>query len=356
MRQLKSATAFLQRIVTRDRPAATRWTLSIGLFVVAFAIRYLLNDELPVGFPYLTFFPAVIISTLVAGLWPGVVNAVLGGVASWIFFIGPGHAFALTPGAVLALAFYIGIVSVDIFIIHGISITSRHLKNEREQLRRIAGSRQQALEKLKESEDRQRILASEMSHRLKNTLAMVQAVASQTLKPVKDREHIVTFQQRIQALSSAHDILVETNWSSAAVIAIVKETTQKLGSFDRLDLRGPDIMFGPAATLKFSLLLHELTTNAFKYGSLSSETGRISLTWDIRGEGKTALLQLEWAESGGPEVSEPTRQGFGSKLIAMGLTSSGSVTLTYPPSGFRAVFCADLIDLQRLDDQEDGTS
>lgn len=330
--------------------------MSIGLFVVAFAIRYLLDHELPAGFPYLTFFPAVIIATLVAGLWPGVVNAVLGGLASWFFFIAPANSFALTPGAVLALAFYIGIVSVDILIIHGISITSRHLKNERKELRKIASARQQALEKLRESEDRQRILASEMSHRLKNTLAMVQAVASQTLKPVKERDHVVAFQQRIQALGSAHDILLQTNWSSALVIAIIKETTEKLGSFDRLDLKGPDVMFGPAATLKFSLLLHELTTNAFKYGSLSSETGRIALTWNVCGTGQRALFRLEWAENGGPEMLKPTHQGFGSKLIAMGLASSGSVTLTYPPSGFRAEFCADLVDLQRLDDQDDVTS
>ena len=140
MSQQGSYTAILQSIVTQERSARFRWTLSLGLVVVAFVVRYALNDALPPGFPYLTFFPAVIVTTLLAGLWPGIVSAALCGLASWFFFVAPANSFGLNPGALTALAFYAFIVSVDIFIIHSVTVTAQHLRAEREAMAELAAS------------------------------------------------------------------------------------------------------------------------------------------------------------------------------------------------------------------------
>jgi two-component sensor histidine kinase len=345
MNKTRTATALLQRIISVDRPTWFRWTFSLFLFALALTARLAVDHELPPGFPYLTFFPAVIITTFVAGLWPGILCGALCGLASWYFFIVPFYSFELTAGSALALAFYAFIVTVDIIIIHGISVTSRQLRKEREELARVVALKEQALEKLKASDEQQQILKHELSHRLKNTLAMVQAIATQTLRPVEERQHVDAFEKRLQALSSAHDILLQRDWANASIQAIVRETTQKLVLAERLHVQGPDIFLGPRATLSLSLLLHELTTNAVKYGSLSNENGYVSLTWGLAGADQEEILQIDWKEHDGPPVSPPQRKGFGSRLIRMGLPGTGKVNATYEASGFQVLFQGRLREL-----------
>jgi two-component sensor histidine kinase len=346
MNRYTTATAVLQRVIAADRPAWVRWTFSVFLFALALTARLAVDHELPPGFPYLTFFPAVIITTFVAGLWPGILCGVLCGLASWYFFIVPFYSIELTPGSALALGFYAFIVTVDIIIIHGISVTSRQLRKEREELARVVALKEQALEKLKASDEQQQILKHELSHRLKNTLAMVQAIATQTLRPVEERQHVDAFEKRLQALSSAHDILLQRDWANASIEAIVRETTHRLVLAERLKAQGPEISLGPRATLSLSLLLHELTTNATKYGSLSNDYGYVCLTWRVSGAGEEEILQIDWQEHDGPPVSPPLRKGFGSRLIRMGLPGTGKVNTTYERSGFQALFQARLRELE----------
>jgi two-component sensor histidine kinase len=338
-------TAALQRILTADRPPLLRWTFSLALFALALTTRLMVDHELPAGFPYLTFFPAVIITTFVAGLGPGILCALLCGLASWYFFIEPFYSFQLTAGSALALSFYALIVSVDIVIIHGINVTSRHLQEQREELARVAALREQALAELKASHEQQELLKHELSHRLKNTLAMVQAIATQTLRPVPERQHVETFQDRLQALSSAHDILLRRDWANASVDTIIAETTHKLGVEGRLRPHGPEVLLGSKATLSFSLLLYELTTNAIKYGSLSNDRGYVSLVWGTEELNELQTFKIVWEERDGPPVGQPARKGFGSRLIRMGLSGAGSVNATYETSGFRVEMQADLSQL-----------
>lgn len=201
----------------------------------------------------------------------------------------------------------------------------------------------------KAEEEMQTVINREMSHRLKNTLAMVQAIAMQTLRPVTDREPVQALENRIQALSSAHDILFDKYWNSAPISRLISATLQRVVPSDRLDTYGPDITVGPKGALSLSLVLHELATNAVKYGSLSNASGRIKMDWVVEGSGSDAVFRLIWEEVGGPPVQEPSRKGFGSKLIRMGLIGTGGVVTSYKPSGFIAEMTATLAQIQHTE-------
>ncbi|QWT20192.1 GAF domain-containing protein [Bacillus sp. NP157] len=194
----------------------------------------------------------------------------------------------------------------------------------------------------RKAEELQDVLNQEMSHRLKNTLMMVQALAMQTLRTVTEREPVQALEKRIHALSSAHDILFRRNWHDAPVQDIAEAAFGRLCMEGRVDFEGPDFEFGAKATLSLSLLLHELITNAVKYGALSNDTGRVTLSWSV----DAGHFHMVWKESGGPVVVEPARKGFGYRLIRMGL-GSGSVTTEYRPEGFFLELSTPLLHLQQ---------
>jgi len=186
----------------------------------------------------------------------------------------------------------------------------------------------------------QRLLNQELSHRMKNLLAMVQAIAAQTLKGVADRGAVTGFRDRLLALSHAHDVLLHTSWAASSLREVVEGVLVRIAGPGRIDVAGPPVALGPRATLSLSLLLHELATNAVKYGALSAEAGRIAVSWQLD-EGAGELV-FRWRESGGPCCAEPTRRGFGSRLIQAGLIGTGGVVLRYLPGGLHAEMRADL--------------
>ena len=174
------------------------------------------------------------------------------------------------------------------------------------------------------------LLNKELGHRLKNTLSLVQAIAAQTLNGVEDREAVDAFRKRITALAKAHDVLLQQAWATASLGTVVRETLAPLDGLQQIVISGPDIQVGSRAALTLSLILHELATNAAKYGALSVPDGRVALDWQIA----DGLFSLEWRETGGPPASTPQKTGFGSRLIRRGLVSAGSVDCRYAPSGF----------------------
>lgn len=186
--------------------------------------------------------------------------------------------------------------------------------------------------------ERQDVLNHEISHRLKNTLAMVQAIAVQTLRKVVDREPVDLFERRLMALSTAHDTLLLGNWRSAEIGATAAAVLGQAGQVERVTIEGPPIALGPRPALSFALLLHELATNAVKYGALSVSDGRATLDWSVvDGE-----LVIRWRETGGPPVAPPSRRGFGTRLIQAGLIGTGGVDLRYDPDGVTAELRAPL--------------
>jgi two-component sensor histidine kinase len=192
------------------------------------------------------------------------------------------------------------------------------------------------------AEEQQRLLNHELSHRMKNTMAMVQAVASQTLKSIPDKAPVKAFSDRMLALSVAHDVLLQRNWTAAELRSIVETTISTFADINRVVISGPRVLLGSRTTLSFSLLLHELTTNALKYGALANNTGSVELAWRTD---EREQFYLTWRETGGPQVVPPVSKGFGSRLLTMGITGTGGVQLHYKPSGFEAEFDVPLQDL-----------
>ena len=204
----------------------------------------------------------------------------------------------------------------------------------------------------KRAEATQHLLNQELSHRMKNTLAMVQAIATQTLRGVADTEAVAAFKQRVHAIASAHEVLLKQHWSAAGVENVAEAVLGVFELNDRFDLSGPSVELGARATLSLSLLLHELATNATKHGALSSETGRVAIEWRVEDpaeEGGSPEIVLDWSERGGPPPRPPEGQGrgFGSRLVKLGLIGTGGSDLRYLPEGLQATFRAPLDQLQQ---------
>ena len=195
------------------------------------------------------------------------------------------------------------------------------------------------------AEERQDLLNHELSHRLKNTLAVVQSIAGQTLRSVSEREPVEAFERRIMALSRAHDVLLQDAWAPASLRAVATSVLGPHAAMDRFVLWGREIGLAPSAVLSLSLLLHELATNAAKYGALSVEGGHVALSWAVL-PGDEAVLELRWREHGGPPAVEPARRGFGTRLIRTGLVGARDADLDYMTEGFAAVFRAPLTHIQ----------
>lgn len=192
------------------------------------------------------------------------------------------------------------------------------------------------------AEAHQRVLNQELSHRLKNTLAMVQAIANQTLRGIAEKDVVRALEDRIIALSKAHDVLLEQDFASAPIAGVVAQVMGLHGHEGQITAAGPELTLGPKATLSLSLLLHELATNAIKYGALSLEGGRVAVEWRIDAGAAEPIFALTWCERGGPPARAPTRRGFGSRLIGMGLVGTGGTRLDYGEAGLEAGFIAPL--------------
>jgi two-component sensor histidine kinase len=200
----------------------------------------------------------------------------------------------------------------------------------------------QAIAKKVKAEADQQLLNEELSHRLKNTLAMVQGIANQTLRDIDDRVAVEAFDDRLMALSIAHDILLQGSWASADIRAIVAGGIAVQGCLHQCEIAGPDLLVGPRAALSMAMLVHELTTNAIKYGALSDRAGVVTIDWRVEGDGEEEHFVMHWTERGGPAVATPQRRGFGSKLIGMGIAGSRDVEERFDPSGLSARFKARL--------------
>lgn len=187
----------------------------------------------------------------------------------------------------------------------------------------------------KRAEDQQTILVAELNHRVKNILAIVQSLAAQT---VRKASSLPAFQEnfggRLRALSVAHDVLTKTRWGGAELTQLLSEI---LGPYrERVKFAGPAVMLSSQCVVPLSLTLHELMTNAAKYGALCG-TGSVELSWDVSENGVGQTVRLTWAERGGPPVTQDTQRGFGTMLIerVVRYDLEGHAELDYRPEGVR---------------------
>jgi PAS domain S-box-containing protein len=202
----------------------------------------------------------------------------------------------------------------------------------------IAGASRDLTER-KQAEELQRLLVNELNHRVKNTLTTIQAIAAQTLRTARDlpsaREAL---ERRICSMAQAHDLLTSRAWTGANFADVVMRALEAFTPA-RVKVSGPAVELSPKHVLALSLALHELATNATKYGALSCPEGRVNVQWSMR-EG---MLHLNWEESGGPPVARPSHKGFGSRLLEDLIDDlGGDAKLDYEVSGLRCSLVARL--------------
>jgi PAS domain S-box-containing protein len=195
----------------------------------------------------------------------------------------------------------------------------------------------------KRAEEHQSLLLSELVHRVKNTLAVVQSIAAQTRHSSAPEGFYDTFVGRLTALGAAHDLLTRSEWEGARLADVIRcglEPYSGFGTDERWTMEGPPIWLAPNEAVTLSLAFHELTTNAAKHGALSDVSGRITVRWQVQPEDKPAELAIHWCERGGPAVITPSRRGFGSRLLerAVAHELGGETRMHFDPAGAECRF------------------
>jgi PAS domain S-box-containing protein len=185
-------------------------------------------------------------------------------------------------------------------------------------------------------EQHRELLIQELNHRVKNTLASVQALAAQTFRGSGMRDAVATFEARLLAMSRAHDVLTRQSWQGAGIREVVGDAVAAWAgkSGERATFDGPELRLRPAVALALAMALHELATNAVKYGALSNKKGKVAIEWSVSDDPEPCF-RLRWLEQGGPPVQAPVRRGFGSRLIEYGLARDlgGTVHLSFNEGG-----------------------
>jgi len=213
-----------------------------------------------------------------------------------------------------------------------------------------------AFSALETSEHRQRLLLNELNHRVKNTLATIQSIAALTARRTSSTEEFMTlFESRLIALSDTHNLLTANGWERARLRDLIHQEFRPFAE-DQLRLEGPEITLGPEQALSMSLILHELVTNAAKYGALSpaDTRGRVKIKWHF--DEHDDLIHLVWSETGGPVVPAPTRRGFGSRLIETSVKGvlRGKVSLDYSSGSLVCTMTIRPVDQAKLAVPADG--
>jgi len=198
------------------------------------------------------------------------------------------------------------------------------------------------------AEEHQKLLINELNHRVKNTLSIVQALAMQsfsdTADPATSRQ---AFDARLNALSAAHNLLTMQNWEGAGLVETVRASVSATAgaNVSRFTIDGPDISLPAQTAVSLAMAIHELCTNAIKYGALSNDSGTVDVRWTAeKAETEMIALTFVWTEDGGPTVTAPDRRGFGTRLIERGLSAElrSKVTMDFRPEGLRCIILAKL--------------
>jgi PAS domain S-box-containing protein len=209
----------------------------------------------------------------------------------------------------------------------------------------------------KEGEAHLRLLMRELTHRSKNLLAVIQAMARQTARHARSTDRFVEqFSARLQALARSHDLLVQEGWHGASLMELIR--SQLALYFDRsgsqITVEGPPVSLRPEAAQSLGLALHELATNAAQFGALSSPSGHLSITWTWQDQRVPPVVEIVWQERGGPEVRTPEQRGFGTLVVERNLARSleAEVDLTFGSEGVRCRMAIPITQLSRATSPE----
>lgn len=316
----------LRRIVRQPRSAAACMALGLGLAAAALGIRLALAPFIGMGAPFGAFVLAVLVATVFGGRLAGITCTALLSVGG-VLMLAPVDPSLAVRRAVFAVAFFAASSAFVIWIVT---------------LLRAALTREVA------AREGERLLKLELHHRVKNTLAVVQSLADQTFRRAADTETARRdFTARLAALADAHDLLVDTGWREVTMDTIAARALKPFrpaGDAERVGLEGEAVLIAPEAAVALTLCLHELATNAAKYGALSGPLGRVRLAWQVAETGGRRRLSLDWRETGGPAPEPGDRQGFGVRLLnrALAAQPNAEAVLSFPPEGARWTAAFDL--------------
>lgn len=331
MKQIE-ASPVVDRLITwsLDHPLSvtTRYIAATSLVVGIATLRALLITDL---LPWLLFIPAVIIVGMLAGRNTGLYAVALSAALAAVS-IARGASCWLSGPQWLASALYVLIGS-------GLVLLAAELRAAFRRARLLAADREIAHARLLEKDEQTRLLNQELGHRLKNLLTIVQAIAGQTIRQspdLKSANEALAF--RLAALGRAANVLTASEWNAADIGALAAAALQSAdGKARRIHIDGPSTLLKPQVALALTLTLHELVTNATKYGALSVDAGHVDLTWSLEAGAQPGQKRfvLVWREMGGPAVRQPSRRGFGSLMIERLLASyfRGETAITYDLAG-----------------------
>lgn len=327
------ASPFFYRLISwsLDHPfgAPARYVLATLLILLIAAVRAAVVTHL---LPWLMFVPGILVVGLLLGRGAGYYATLLSAACAGLAIAAPGVAWWLSGEQWVASALFVLVGA-------GIVALSAEVRAAFRRARLLVTEREAAAAALLERDAQRELLNQEMGHRVKNLLAVVQAIVGQTMRQsVGLREAEDAIGARLSALGKATTALTVSEWGSADLRTLVCEA---LGSLDseggRVSVAGPPVRFGPQLALALTLTFHELFTNAMKYGALSNDAGRVSVDWSIDGGSNPddRRFRLTWREDGGPPVDVPSRRGFGSAMIERSLKSymRGTTMIEYRREG-----------------------
>jgi two-component sensor histidine kinase len=304
------------RLVWRHgvRPGSSAaFLFALACVVLATLLRFALGLIDPAVTAFGTYYPAILIATLVGGAAAGAFALVVGGTIAWWAFMPPQYVFTFVsldqP------------ISLLIYVCSGAIILA------------AAESYRRLLRRFYENEHHSKLVIDELNHRVKNKIATIQAILSYELR--KDKDVWNTISGRLAAISKTDDLIVNSEGRGAKIGDILTIELAPYGNaVSRAKCTGPPILLPAKLAASVALILHELTTNAAKYGALSLPDGSIEIHWEADGD----RVEVWWIESGGPTVIAPTRKGFGTKLFERALSPfHGRVERLFEPGGLKCI-------------------
>lgn len=283
--------------------------LTIAIFMLATIARIAIDPYVLPPAPFFTYYPAILLTAFFCGLWPALVSVVISAITAWYLFLPSRGSFELTSHAAVALLAFFTIAILIVVVV---------------------GSLHAAIAKILAQERQTSLLSKELQHRTSNLLTVIQSIANRSLSGdlslTQGRELL---DARLQALARTHRELTSSTTDAISLEKIVRSELEGFPSQTKIE--GDEIFLDYQQAQKFSLAVHELTTNALKYGALSAPAGGVRVAWSISRNGSGRDLTFRWQEHDGPPVVMPTREGFGSALLKAAFART---RVDYAPEGF----------------------
>jgi two-component sensor histidine kinase len=319
-RMVQVVDSLVERVFPRiRRQPQLAYPIAALIFIAAALLRTLLSNWLPPSQPFLTFFIAVLLSTLVAGSGPGLLVILASLFYAWHFYFSVSPHEAMSVTTVLSLGLFAFFAGLIVAVVELLNRKVESLLDERS--RNEALLQDSALGELQLEQ-----LNVELRHRLKNTFAVIGGLVSQSARYSRDVQSFASaLSGRLSAMGTAMDLVATRSFLGASLKELVVDTLKPLvppGAF-RIETRGPDAIIPGEVASALALTLHELGTNAIKYGAWSNDTGAVGVKWTIEKlDEDESRFELIWDERGGPPVTQPERRGLGTTLIDSGFPTA----------------------------------